>query len=120
MIESKGNGRKPFLQKRIQMIDPIVAYDKLSNFETAQEIREYFQECGIKADRSSSSSCAISEWFKETTGEKFVSVGISIKVGTKVHELQIYGPFNIKNHIHGQLCVAADPEHNFRFTPAIL
>ena len=29
------------------MIDPQVAYDKLANFETAEELREYFASEGV-------------------------------------------------------------------------
>jgi hypothetical protein len=63
------------------MVDPGVAWDKLSNFETAEEIREYFQHEGIKAIQFDANSCAIAQWFKNTTGEEHVSVAAMIKIG---------------------------------------
>lgn len=65
------------------MIDPVVAWDKLSNLETAEEIREYFHSEGIKAITSSSYSCAIAEWMRQTTGIEKIRVAGVVEVGEK-------------------------------------
>lgn len=65
------------------MIDPVVAWDKLSNFETAQEIREYFQSEGIKAVKADHKSCAIAQWLIDTTGDQNVSVNSRVQIGIK-------------------------------------
>lgn len=62
-------------------IAPEVAWDKLSNFKTAQEIREYFQSENIKAFRAAHDSCAIAQWLINTTGEQKVSVSSKICIG---------------------------------------
>lgn len=53
------------------MIDPIVAYDKLAQFETEDEIAEFLYEVGIKGRRALANSCAISEYMAQMTGRKF-------------------------------------------------
>ena len=68
------------------MIDPGVAWDKLSNFETAEEIREYFQSEGIRAICGDNRSCAISQWFLNITGVDYVSVASDIKIGNIIHQ----------------------------------
>ncbi len=40
----------------------------LSEFETADEIAEFFEQQGIKATRGSATSCAISEYVKGNLG----------------------------------------------------
>lgn len=50
------------------MIDFTVAYDKLAQFETANEIAEYLKDCGIKANKREPNSCAISMWMNQQTG----------------------------------------------------
>lgn len=50
------------------MIDFGVAYDKLAQFETADEIAEYFRGEGIKGSCGLYSSCAIAVWMTKTTG----------------------------------------------------
>lgn len=65
------------------MIDPGVAWDKLSNFETAEEIRQYFVDEGIKATRNRADTCAIAKWMNDTTGLSPVFVGTRIEVGKK-------------------------------------
>lgn len=64
------------------MIDPGVAWDKLSNFETAQEIREYFQSENITGLKAQPNACPIAQWFINTTGQE-VSVANNIKIGAK-------------------------------------
>lgn len=62
-------------------IAPEVAMDKLYGFETADEVAEFLQDQGIKAQRASATSCAISKWVSEVTGE-FVTTGpTSMSVG---------------------------------------
>lgn len=51
------------------MIDFTVTFDKLSNFETAQEIREYFNSIGVKGFTCETSRCPIAAFFTEQTGE---------------------------------------------------
>src|SRR5258705_8573939 len=65
------------------MIDPVVAWDKLSNFETWQEIREYFQSEGVKGHKGGVASCAIAVWLTTITGESGVSVSDTIQIGVK-------------------------------------
>lgn len=48
------------------MIDFQVAFDKLAQFETADELAEFFQYEGIKAVQGDSNNCAISVWMKRT------------------------------------------------------
>src|ERR1700745_1706260 len=54
------------------MIDPQVAWDKLSGFETAEELRKYFQELGIQGRRGAFSGCPIANWISQQTGEPSV------------------------------------------------
>ena len=61
------------------MIDPQVAWDKLLNFDTAQELREYFQFEGVKGFRISVTECPIANWMTATTG-LFTTVSGSIRV----------------------------------------
>lgn len=56
------------------MVDFSVAYDKLANFETAQEIREYFQDRGLKGITCKSMQCPIAVFFQEETGKEDVLV----------------------------------------------
>lgn len=58
------------------MIDFTVAYDKLAQFETADDIAEYMESCGIKATRGQMRSCAVSQWMKEQTGT-IIRTGVS-------------------------------------------
>lgn len=48
------------------MVDPQVAYDKLCNFQTSQELREYFQQENIKGILGISTMCPIANWFQDT------------------------------------------------------
>lgn len=52
------------------MIDLGVAYDKLAQFETSQEIAEYLQSEGVKGLRASSDRCAIAVWVQDLTGQQ--------------------------------------------------
>lgn len=54
------------------MIDFQVAYDKLSNFESAQEIREYFNSLGLKGFTCQAMQCPIATFLADQTGEKVV------------------------------------------------
>jgi hypothetical protein len=56
------------------MIDPQVAFDKLSNFETEHELANFFREEGITGRRKSHDRCPIAQWMKQTTGMR-TSVG---------------------------------------------
>lgn len=65
------------------MIDIGVAWDKLSNFETAQEIREYFSDEGITGERGEAANCPISNWLRTTTEAPLVTVSENVKVWTE-------------------------------------
>lgn len=93
------------------MIDPGVAWDKLSNFETAEEIREYFQDAGIRAIRTDHRSCAIAQWLIGTTGIQDVSVAGVVQIG------YMEGT-KITASGHTMACVV--PEYEFRHTNATL
>lgn len=62
------------------MIDPVVAWDKLSNFETTEEIREYFQQEDIKGYRGVITACPIANWMQKTTGAEMVRVSGDVAV----------------------------------------
>src|ERR1051326_7819139 len=81
-------------------IDPVVAWDKLSNFETAEEIRQYFMSECIKGLVRRANLCAIAEWLKVTTGNNYVCVASSIDIGLKENEESM------------------EPEYVFSHTPA--
>jgi hypothetical protein len=51
------------------MIDFSVAYDKLAQFQTADELADFFRSEGLKAVPQSGTSCAISQWMTKTTGD---------------------------------------------------
>lgn len=48
------------------MIDPQVAFDKLAQFQTADELADYLQSCNIKAFPGRIDGCALAAWFQET------------------------------------------------------
>lgn len=54
------------------MIDFQVTYDKLCNFETAEDIRAYFNSIGVKGFTCNGSRCPIATFFTEQTGESVV------------------------------------------------
>lgn len=58
------------------MIDFQVAYDKLAQFEFADDIAEYMKDCNIKAVREEPAECAVSEWMYQQTGF-FVRTGVT-------------------------------------------
>lgn len=61
------------------MIDFQVAFDKLAQFETADELADFLLNEGIKAVPADANSCAISAWMKRTTeGEKIYTNTYSI------------------------------------------
>lgn len=62
------------------MVDFQVAYDKLMAFETAEDIRQYFQDIGMIGIRRSSFMCPIANWFKEVTGLQHLCVGLKIYI----------------------------------------
>lgn len=49
------------------MIDFQVAFDKLAQFQTADEIADFLNVEEIKAIPGDANSCAISAWMKRTT-----------------------------------------------------
>lgn len=59
------------------MIDPDVAFDKLCQFETADEVANFLCQEGIKGQRRVSDNCPISNWMSVTTGTSF-STGINV------------------------------------------
>lgn len=52
------------------MIDFQVSYDKLCNFETADEIRAYFNSIGVKGLTCNSSKCPIASFISEQSDEQ--------------------------------------------------
>jgi hypothetical protein len=50
------------------MLDYHVAYKTLAQFDTADEIADFFRSEGIQAARAMADSCAISKWMTDTTG----------------------------------------------------
>jgi hypothetical protein len=69
-----------------KMIDPQVAWDKLSNFETSEELKDYFKSVGIKGVVGHAQLCPIATWLKQTTGWDMVTVAGSIKFFGKMYE----------------------------------
>ena len=61
------------------MIDPQVAWDKLSNFQSAEELRHFFVGEGIKGVIGHAQMCPIANWLKQTTGWDIVTVAGAIK-----------------------------------------
>lgn len=49
------------------MIDFDVAYDKLAQFETANEIAELFEDYGVKALKGFPDRCAVTVWMRQQT-----------------------------------------------------
>lgn len=76
------------------MIDPEVAYDKLKNFETADQLRQYFQDENVKGSLRSAGTCPIASWMKQTTGRSTVTVGSAIRfyATTRASECDIEFP----------------------------
>lgn len=54
------------------MIDFQVAFDKLAQFQTANELAKFFQYEGIKAIPGSTKHCAISVWMRRTIEKELV------------------------------------------------
>lgn len=51
------------------MLDFQVAFDKLAQFETAEQIRQYFVAEGYKGVTCSESHCPIASFLRDQTGE---------------------------------------------------
>lgn len=67
-------------------MDPIVAWERLKSFETAQDIREFFQNEGIKGIKESLTTCPIASWMHEATKAEIVRVGDVVRVYSKPTE----------------------------------
>jgi hypothetical protein len=52
------------------MIDFQVAFDKLAQFETADELADFFKYEGVKACVQDPSNCAVAQWMNMQTGEE--------------------------------------------------
>jgi hypothetical protein len=50
-------------------MDINVAYDKLTQFESADEIADFFTEYNVKAIPGEAKTCAIAKWIENETGE---------------------------------------------------
>ena len=57
------------------MIDPQVAWDKLSGFETAEDLRKYFISENVTGQKSRAQFCPIAKWMMDQTGMRFVVAG---------------------------------------------
>lgn len=55
------------------MIDFNVAYDKIAQFKSADEIANYLNSCGIKAEKGVPDACAISVWMRDQTGLRILT-----------------------------------------------
>lgn len=68
------------------MVDLQVAYDKLAQFETAEEIATFLRGYGIKAYRRKSTTCAVAMFLEQMTGSPVSvgpsSIGLAQKPGT--------------------------------------
>lgn len=60
------------------MIDFTVAYDKLAQFDTPDEIVKYLKFEGIKALRANAKFCAVSEYMKNMTGQDIQTVSLRV------------------------------------------
>lgn len=74
-------------------IDPQVAWDKLSNFQTADELRDYFVSEQIFGVRARARACPIATWMMEQTGKptavaKSIWVGMSQNVNNYLGEIE--------------------------------
>jgi hypothetical protein len=49
-------------------IDVSVAHDKLTGFQSADELAEFFKQEGIQGSCGLATSCAIAKWMQQTTG----------------------------------------------------
>ena len=61
------------------MIAPEVAWDKLTNFQTADELRDYFKSENVKGIIGHAQNCPIATWLRKTTGHRLVTVAGQIK-----------------------------------------
>ena len=75
------------------MIDFGVAYDKLAQFETSDEIAEFLKFEGVKAKVGDTRSCAISVWMKNITG---LGIRTNFSSVRAVDETQMIGSRNIE------------------------
>lgn len=50
------------------MIDFGVAFDKLAQFETANDLADYFASEGVQGYKGAEESCPIANWMREQTG----------------------------------------------------
>lgn len=64
------------------MIDPQVAWDKISCFESPEELKDYFVGEQVFGVRKRAFSCPIAIWMANTTG-KHTSVAGTIRVGVE-------------------------------------
>lgn len=62
------------------MIDAGVVFDKLNNFDTADELADYFQAEGIQALPGEPEQCAIAQFVANQTGRYVYVDGASIAV----------------------------------------
>lgn len=56
-------------ERKILMIEFNVAFDKLSSFQTSDEIADYFIGEGVQGYRQEEDSCPIAKWMQQTTNE---------------------------------------------------
>lgn len=65
------------------MIDPQVAWDKLAQFQTPEQLRQFFQDEGIKGIVGHAAKCPIATWMQQTTQVRQVTVAGSVKIFNK-------------------------------------
>lgn len=54
------------------MIDFSVAFDKLAQFETSDELADFFRSEGVKAFPCRANLCPISHWLKNTIQKQYI------------------------------------------------
>lgn len=69
------------------MIDIVVALDKLSTFETADDIALFLGDQGAKGNLNNSISCVMSNWLHEVTGDTTIYTS---KVAIGQYEVTAY------------------------------
>lgn len=98
------------------MIDFRVAYDKLFQFETVEELADFFHGEGIHAIPGNGQRCAISQWMTQTTGRPVFTSYFHIDLAPKVVDnCVIYGTQEDTVDITPTMCAFARKFDNMEF-----
>lgn len=72
------------------MIDFTVAFDKLAQFDTPDDIASYLESEGIKAYRGNASFCAVSNFISNLTGQEIETTCLSVvNIGDSKKEFRL-------------------------------